>query len=56
MLDGTIGVVPNKPKTPISSFRIPLELKAAVKARADERGDDMTAIVIKAFENYLRNK
>lgn len=51
-----IESVPNKPKTPISAFRIPLELKAAVQAKAKERGDDLTSIVIKAFEKYLRAK
>ena len=51
-----IDRVPNKPKTPVSAFRIPLELKAAVQAKAKERGDDLTSIVIKAFERYLRAK
>ena len=53
---GMIESVPNKPKTPVSAFRIPLELKAAVQAKAKERGDDLTSIVIKAFEHYLRAK
>ena len=46
--------VPNKPKTPVSNFRIPVELKAQFKAKTEERGDDMTAVVIKAIERYLR--
>lgn len=50
----TIGSVPNKPKTPVSSFRIPLDLKAAAKAKAKERGEDLTAVVIRALRNYTK--
>lgn len=46
--------VPNQPKTPVSNFRIPVELKAQFKAKAEERGDDMTAVIIKAIERYVK--
>lgn len=52
----TIVSVPNQPKTPVSTFRIPLELKAQFKAKAEERGDDMTAVLIKAIERYVKAK
>jgi len=52
----TIVPVPNKPKTPVSSFRIPLDLKARVQAKAAANGTDLTAIVIAAFEKYDKAK
>jgi predicted DNA-binding protein len=50
----TIGTMPNKPKTPVSTFRIPLELKARTKAAAEANGTDLTAIVVAAFEQYVK--
>lgn len=51
----TIGEVsPNKPKTPVSAFRIPLDLKAAAQAKAKERGEDLTAVVIRGLEAYVK--
>jgi predicted HicB family RNase H-like nuclease len=52
----TITPVPNKPKTPISNFRIPLELKQAAQAKAKENGTDLTAVVVKALERYVKTK
>lgn len=52
----TIGVVPNKPKTPVSAFRIPKDLKAAAQAKAKERGEDLTAVVIRGLETYVKKK
>lgn len=52
----TIVPVPNKPKTPISNFRIPVELKQAAQAKAKEQGTDLTAVVVKALERYVKAK
>lgn len=50
----TIVPVPNKPKTPVSTFRIPLGLKAEAKIAAEELGTDLTAIVVKALEDAVK--
>lgn len=41
--------------TPVSTFRIPLDLKAAAKARAAERGETLTAVIIRALERYIKH-
>jgi hypothetical protein len=46
--------VPNKPATPGHTFRIPPEIWQALKARADERGETVTAVVLRALRLYLR--
>ena len=48
--------VPNKPKTPVSNFRIPLDLKARAQAKAKERGETLTEVVRRALERYVRSK
>jgi hypothetical protein len=52
----TIGPVPNKPKTPVSTFRIPPELKAAAMAKARANDTDLTAVIVKALERYVKAK
>lgn len=52
----TVEPVPNKPKTPVSNFRIPPELKAAAQVKAHERGESLTDVVVKALERYVRSK
>lgn len=49
-----LPTMPNKPKTPISNFRIPPELKAAAQAKARERGESLTDVVVKALERYVK--
>jgi hypothetical protein len=49
---GTIGLVPNQPKTPITPVRIPLALKARVKAKAAAEGTNLSAVVIAGLEEY----
>ena len=48
--------MPNQPRrdNPARSFRIPAELYRQVKARAAERGETVTAVIIRAFERYVR--
>lgn len=48
----TIGLVPNQPKTPITPVRIPLDLKARVKAKAAGEGTNLSAVVIAKLEEY----
>jgi len=48
----TIVPVPNKPKTPISSFRIPTDLKKRVAVKAAANNTDLTAIIITALVKY----
>lgn len=48
--------VPNQPKTPVSNFRIPTALKAAAQAKAHQRGETLTDVIIRALERYVRSK
>lgn len=44
---------PNQPKTPGHTIRIPDEIWEALRVRADERGETMTAVVLRAIRLYL---
>lgn len=46
--------MPNQPKTPQSSFRIPVDLRDAAKAKATDRGESLTAVIIRALEEYVK--
>lgn len=46
--------VPNQPKTPQRTFRIPGDLYAAAKAKAEERGETLTDVIRRALERYVR--
>lgn len=46
--------VPNKPKTPITGFRIPPDLKAAAAEKAAREGKTLTDVVVAALERYVR--
>jgi NRPS condensation-like uncharacterized protein len=48
--------MPNQPKTPISSFRIPSDLKKAVKAKAEAEGRTVSDVVVAALRRYVRSK
>ena len=45
--------VPNKPKTPVRSFRIPDDIYLPAKAKAEEEGDSLTVIVREALLDYV---
>ena len=49
-------VSPNKPKTPLHSFRCPDELWDAAKAKADERGEVWGEELRKMVERYVKRK
>ncbi|WP_157509588.1 hypothetical protein [Leifsonia sp. Root4] len=45
--------MPNQPKTPITTMRIPVELKASAKEKAAVRGETLTDVVVRALEEYV---
>lgn len=47
-------VPPNRRGTPVRTVRIPDEMWEALRARADERGETVTDIVLRALRQYLR--
>jgi hypothetical protein len=47
--------VPNKPKTPKRSIRVPEDLWRAVLEKAHKRGETVTDVVIRALKRYLRD-
>lgn len=48
--------MPNKPKTPLHSFRCPDELWDAAKAKAEERGENWSEELRKMVERYVKRK
>lgn len=47
-------VSPNKPKTPLRSFRIPQDLYEAAQEKAGERDETVTDVVRAALERYVK--
>lgn len=47
-------LVPNKPKTPLKSFRIPQDLYERAQKRAEEKGETLSHAVRKFLERYSR--
>lgn len=48
-------VSPNQPATPTHSIRVDQELWDAVVRKAQERGETLTDVVIRALKAYLRD-
>lgn len=48
--------VPNQPRTPLRSFRIPDELYEAAQAKAADKGESVSDVVRRALERYVRAK
>ncbi|MGK2874730.1 MAG: hypothetical protein ACSLEW_03695 [Nocardioides sp.] len=46
--------MPNKPKTPITGFRIPPELKVKASQRAAKEGKTLTDVVVESLERYVK--
>lgn len=46
--------MPNVPKTPLRSFRIPDEVYRAAQAKAAEKGESVSDVVRKALERYVK--
>lgn len=45
-------VSPNQPATPISSFRIPADVKNAAAAKAKDEGRTLTDVIVEALREY----
>lgn len=54
MTPATVHTVPNSPKTPLRSFRIPNEIYKAAQAKAAEKGETVSDVVRKALERYVK--
>ena len=54
MTPATVGRVPNQPKTPLRSVRIPDDLWQAAQTRAAERGESVSDVIRRALERYIR--
>lgn len=46
--------VPNAPKTPLRSFRIPDATYKAAQEKAREKGESVSDVVRKALERYVK--
>lgn len=56
MTPATVQKVPNQPRTPLKSFRIPQALYEAAQAKAAERGESVSDVVRRALERYIKRK
>lgn len=45
-----------KPRMVMRSIRVPLALWTAVKAKADERGENISDVIRDALERYVRRR
>lgn len=54
MTDGRLSRVPNAPKTPLKSFRIPPDLYDEAKRYAVKRGTSLSEVVRAALEQFVR--
>jgi hypothetical protein len=48
--------MPNQPKTPARSVRVGAPLWEAAKAKAEERGETVTDVIVRALDRYVRSK
>lgn len=51
---GTLPRVPNQPRTPLRSFRIPDELYEAAQRKAEEKGESVSDVVRRSLERYVK--
>lgn len=56
MTPATVRRVPNAPKTPLRSFRIPDDIYRAAQEKAAERGESVSDVVRRALERYAKSK
>lgn len=56
MTPGTVRAVPNTPGTPRRTIRVPDTLWDAAQAKAEAEGTDVSAVLRKALERYVRRK
>lgn len=55
MTRDNVGRVPNQPKTPRRSVRIPDEVWQAAKEKAKRRGETVTDVILRALKRYIRD-
>lgn len=53
MTSGRLTRVPNQPKTPQKTFRVPEELYRAVQEKANANGDSISYVVRRCLQAYL---
>ncbi|GAS98919.1 Gp65 [Mycolicibacterium canariasense] len=46
--------MPNQPRTPLRSFRIPDDLYEAAQQKAEEKGETVSDVVRRALERYVK--
>jgi NRPS condensation-like uncharacterized protein len=46
--------MPNQPKTPARSVRVPEDLWQAAKDRAEQQGETVTDVILRALKRYTR--
>lgn len=46
--------MPNQPATPNRTVRVPDELWEAAKRKAADRGETVTAVILRALTRYVR--
>ena len=46
--------VPNQPKTPVHSVRIPDEIWDAAKRKAADHGETITDVILRLLKRYVR--
>jgi hypothetical protein len=46
--------MPNQPKTKARGVRVPDDLWRAAQARAEERGETVTDVIVRALKRYVR--
>lgn len=54
MTPGILRHVPNAPKTPRRTVRIPDKTWDAAKAAAERRGDNLSEVIRKSLERYVK--
>ena len=50
----SVRCVPNQPATPKHGVRVPDELWQAALLKAQERGETVTDVVVRALQRYVR--
>lgn len=56
MTPTTVGRVPNKPKTPLQSFRCDVELWKAAQEKARAEGTNLGAVLRAYLARYVKRK
>lgn len=46
--------MPNQPKTPARSVRVPEDLWQAAQRRAKEKGETVSDVILRALRRYVR--